>query len=187
LYLPHEAGVPAFGIGGGSKEIDRALDRIVLKRIREAAIGAGPVTRRARAIARDFARSLSRNSNSLTRAFGWTNFLNSSHLRDCPGNDERQQLVGTSSMRAVYRASCAWGMIARPDRLTVRPNPRLATMIDTPSEVQTFRAKFDDWNEWGGKYPWYRGFEEIKDVDASELRNNSLAHSMLAVSMSWSS
>jgi hypothetical protein len=26
LYLPHEAGVPAFGIGGGSEETDRALD-----------------------------------------------------------------------------------------------------------------------------------------------------------------
>jgi len=30
LYLPHEAGVPALGIGGGSEEIDRALDEGIL-------------------------------------------------------------------------------------------------------------------------------------------------------------
>jgi hypothetical protein len=37
-------------------------------------------------------------------------------------------------MGAVYRASRPGRMIARPDHLTVRPNLRVSTMIDTLSE-----------------------------------------------------
>jgi mannose-6-phosphate isomerase-like protein (cupin superfamily) len=44
-------------------------------------------------------------------------------------------LVRTSSMAAIYRQSWPGRMIARPDHLTVRPNLRLATMIDPLSEV----------------------------------------------------
>src|SRR3981189_2104139 len=51
-------------------------------------------------------------------------------------SDERQRLDGTSSVCAIYIERAVLGrMIARPDHLTVRPNLRVATMIDPLSEV----------------------------------------------------
>ena len=35
---------------------------------------------------------------------------------------------------------------------------------------KTFLAKFDSWKEWGGKYPWHWGFEEIKDKKYGRIR-----------------
>jgi hypothetical protein len=43
--------------------------------------------------------------------------------------------VGWHSMGAVYRESRLGRMIAPPDHLTVRPNLRVSTTIDTLSEV----------------------------------------------------
>jgi Recombination endonuclease VII len=34
-----------------------------------------------------------------------------------------------------------------------------------------FLQKFDDWREWGGKYPWYWGFGEIKDKKYGKIRS----------------
>lgn len=30
--------------------------------------------------------------------------------------------------------------------------------------------KFDEWREWGGSYPWYWGFDEIKDQKYGKIR-----------------
>lgn len=33
-----------------------------------------------------------------------------------------------------------------------------------------FLQKFDDWKEWGGRYPWHWGFDEIKEQKYGEIR-----------------
>jgi hypothetical protein len=33
-----------------------------------------------------------------------------------------------------------------------------------------FLNKFDDWREWGGSYPWYWAFDEIKDEKYGKIR-----------------
>jgi DNA-directed RNA polymerase subunit RPC12/RpoP len=33
-----------------------------------------------------------------------------------------------------------------------------------------FLRKFDEWREWGGSYPWYWGFDEIRDQKYGKIR-----------------
>jgi hypothetical protein len=35
---------------------------------------------------------------------------------------------------------------------------------------RNFLNKFDEWREWGGRYPWYWGFDEIKDQRYGKIR-----------------
>lgn len=35
---------------------------------------------------------------------------------------------------------------------------------------RVFLDKFDDWQEYGGRYPWYWGFDEIKDQKYGKIR-----------------
>lgn len=57
-----------------------------------------------------------------------------------------------------------------------RVSPLLEAMLEERLGSQNywrrrlFLQKFDEWREWGGRYPWYRGFEEIKDQKYGRIR-----------------
>lgn len=57
-----------------------------------------------------------------------------------------------------------------------RVGPLLQTMLRERLGIQNYwkrrnlLSKFDEWREWGGKYPWYWGFDEIKDKKYGPIR-----------------